>query len=804
MIRNYLKIAWRNLLKNKGYTAINIFGLAVGVCCFLLISLFVRNEFSYDEFHSNAHRIYRVWQFENYGPKENFANTVTPVSMVRVLSENFPEIEAGTRVYKINSLVKKGENKFNETISAIDPAFFKMFDFTLIRGNADVPMQEANAIVLSASAAEKYFGKEDPLGQTMELTFNEEAHHYVVSAVMANPPEESSIRFDFLVSLENESLFFSDMARRNWFSVAVESYLLLQPDQTPDALEAKFPRVIEQYLGDNYEKDTFFLHLQPLTHIHLDASLPAGYEPISDPKYSYILGTIGLLVLLLACINYLTLAVGRSFSRTTEVGVRKALGANHKQIVFQFWSEALLITFFALLLGIFMSYLFLGTFNELTGKLLSLRFNASLWFTSLALLVFIALIAGIYPSLLLSKSNPVAVLRNKQVKGTSLGIFGKGLVVFQFTASIVMIISTLVIGRQIDFLINKDLGYKKDAIVVIPTNMPGEEADTFAGVYLEALDSEPQVSGACVSVFSMAENFWYEIGFTDSGNTYREFALNGIDPRFLTTHNIQLADGRDFEQGNMSDSHSGVIVNETFVRDFGLQNPVGTKIDPFGVTILGVVKDFHFQSLSNRIKPLMLALNPGPILGASENLESRIIDQPRISVRLNTANIGTGISILKRAWEKVNPSQEFEYTFLDASLAAQYRSEARSKTIVKIASLLSVFIACMGLFGLATLHVARKTAEIGIRKVLGAGTWNIVRMITADFIILSLIATLIAFPIAWWGMRQWLQDFAYSISISWWIFALAGLLTVVITLLSVSYQAIRAAVADPVKSLRME
>lgn len=791
-------------MKNKGYTTINIFGLAVGICCFLLISLFVRNEFSYDRFHTKADRIYRVWQYENYGPKEDFVNTMTPVSMVRVLSENYPEIESGSRVYQMNGLVKRGEDEFNEAIRAVDPAFFEIFDFTQLRGNTETPMPGSNAIVLSESAAEKYFGMESPIGQTMDLTINEEVHHYVVSAVMADPPEASSIQFDFLISLENESLFFTDRARRNWFNVVVESYLLLRPEQDPMALEAKFPGIVQQYLGDNYEENTFFLHLQPLTDIHLDTSLPAGIEPISDPKYSYIMGTIGLLVLLLACINYLTLAVGRSFSRTTEVGVRKALGAYHKQIVFQFWGEALLVTFFALLAGILLAYLSLGTFNELTGKILTLQFNGNLLLTSTALLVFIALIAGIYPSLILSKSNPVTVLRSKQVKGTSLGLFGKGLVVFQFTASIVLIISTLVVGRQIDFLINKDLGYKKDALVVIPTHRSGEAADTFAKVYLEALDREPDVAEACSSIYSMAENFWYEIGFTDSRNTYREFALNGVDPRFLKTYNIGLSEGRDFEAGNMSDKQSGVLVNETFVREFGIEDPIGTQIDPFGVTILGVVKDFHFQTLNNKIRPLMLAWNTAPILRASENLESRYMDEPRITVRLASADIASGMAGLESVWNKISPSREFEYTFLDASLAAQYKSEARSKTIVKIASLLSVFIACMGLFGLATLHVARKTAEIGIRKVMGAEVWNIVRMITADFIILSLVAILIAFPLAWWAMRLWLQDFAYSISMSWWVFALAGLFTVAITIFSVSFQAIKAALADPVKSLRSE
>ncbi|MFS4445983.1 ABC transporter permease [Maribacter sp. 2307UL18-2] len=804
MFKNYLKIAWRNLIKNKAYSLINISGLAVGVCCFLLIALYVKNEFSYDKFHSKSDRIYRVWQHENYGPKEDFVNTTTPVSMVKVLKTNYAEIENGSRVHRFNALVKRNESEFNEAVRAVDPSFFQIFDFPLLTGNSANPFSGANTIVLSESAAKKYFGKENPIGKSLSLEFNDEAKFFEVSAVAANPPQESSIQFDMLVSLKNEALFFSEGVQTSWFNVVVESYVLLKSGQSARELEGKFPAIIKQYLGDNFEENTFFLHLQPMTEIHLDPSLPSGLEPVSNPKYAYVMGTIGFLILLLACINFVTLAVGRSFSRATEVGVRKALGAFRKQIVHQFWGEALLVTLLSVILGILFALLFKDTFNSLIGKLISVHFNMGFWLITGSLVAFIALIAGIYPSIVLSKYNPIEVLRSKTVKGASMGFFGKSLVVMQFVASIVMLIGTLIIGQQIDFLVNKDLGYQKDAVVVVPTNMSGDEADTFAELYVAELERQPEVVAASTSMLSFAENGWINAGFTDAKNTYREFAVNVVESGFLETHNIQIVEGRDFIAGNASDAQNGVLVNETFIERFGLQNPVGKTFDKFNVKIIGVMKDFNFESLNKGIEPLVLAINQDPIFEHIENASLKHTSQPRVSVRLNAESTPAGIAMLKNVWEKTNPSQEFEYAFLDEALSVQYQNELRSKSVVNVASILSIFIACMGLFGLATLTVARRTAEIGIRKVMGANVADIVAMISTDFLKLVLIAALLAFPIAWWAMREWLQEFAYSVSLSWWVFILSGGIVVGITLLTVSYHSIKAAITNPVKSLRTE
>ncbi len=783
---------------------INIGGLSVGVCCFLLLTMFAKSEFSYDRFHAKADRIYRVWQDENYGPKENFVNTVTPVSMVPVLQGNYPEIEAGTRVYAFNGLIKRDGNEFNESIRAVDPSFFEIFDFELLAGNPESPFMDVNSIILSETAAEKYFGRENPLGKILELQMDEESVLFVVSGLMADPPEESSIQFDLLVSLEDEARFFGEQARRSWFNVSVESYLLLGPKQTAADLEAKLPTVVEQYLGDDFQEGTFLLHLQPLTEIHLNNALPAGIEPISNPVYSYVLATIGLMILLLACINFVTLAVGRSFTRATEVGVRKALGAFRSQIRYQFWGEAILITFISVVLGVLLSFLLMDTFNGLTGKSLVISIDFDFLLATLAMIVFISLVAGIYPSFVLSNFSPIEVLVRKKVKGASMGLFGRALIVAQFVTAMVMIISTLVIGRQIDFLVSKDLGYQKDAIVVVPTHQSGEAADQMAKLYIDALKKRPQVAEAAVSIFSFNESSWFDVGFTDAKNTYKEFAFNGVDAHFLKTHNIEIVAGRDFEEGNVSDAQNGVLVNETFVREFGLDNPIGTSFDKFGVTVLGVVKDFNFQSLNYPISPLLLSMNPDPIFRNAENIGAQYFSQPRISVRLTGTDLPSNIGLLKSTWEQINPSQEFEYTFLDVALATQYQNEQRSKTIVNIASILSIFIACMGLFGLATLSVARRTAEIGIRKVMGATMPNIVGMIVNDFVKLVVIASLVAFPLAWWAMKLWLQDFAYSVGLPWWVFVVSAIGVIAITLITVGFQSVRASLANPVNSLRTE
>lgn len=804
MLRNYLKVAWRYLLRYKTYTAINICGLAAGITCCILIMLFVRSEFSYDKFHRKANRIYRVSQHEKY-EGQDFVNTVTPLSMAAVMQQNFAEIESSCRIFAFNRLVKVNNSSFNEDIRMVDSTFFRVFDFTLLTGNKENPFPNTSSVILTQETAKKYFGNDENVaGKQIEIEIGEEKKLFTVSGIAEANPEESSIRYKLLIPYANAQFMFGPGAFNSWFNVQSETFLLLKPNTNAVALQAKFTPMIKTQLGEDYKEGAFNLKLQPLTAIHLDTSLPAGNEPISNPKYSYILSTIGILLLLVACINFITLSVGRSASRAMEVGVRKVMGAERQQLIRQFWGEAFLLTLFSVAIGLLMAFVFLKPFNSITSRNLSFHFDVVFFLFCTGLVVIIAVIAGIYPAVILSGFKPVEVLKGKlKMKGS--GWFRQGLVVGQFTASIAMIICTIVIGQQMNFLQSKDLGYNKNQVIVVPTNKPRKDGLNLAKLYQTELMKHPEVAEAAISLYSFNENSWIEIGFTDDKKVYHSFQFNAIMPEFIKTMDIRIKEGRSFDVNNPADFTQSALVNEAFVKEFGLTNPVGQKLPgKFEQQIAGVMKDFNYQSLHTKIRPLMMVVMPDSVFRRTENISFNDPPQPRISVKMKSSNTAANIGVLEQAWKTIAPNQDFEFKFLDESIAAQYKSEQRTGSIVKIASLLSVFIACMGLFGLATLTVVRRTKEIGVRKVLGAGTVSIISLLSKDFIKLVAIAAVIAFPAAWWFMHDWLKDFAYKVNISWWVFVLAGFVAMVTALLTVSMQALKAAMANPVKSLRTE
>lgn len=803
MLRNYFKVAIRSLLKYKGYTAINIIGLAVGICSCILIMLFVKSDWSYDRFHSKADRIYRVWQHEKY-PGQEFVNVVTPLPMAAAIQHSFPEVESTCRVFALNTLVKADQNSFTEDVRIVDSSFFNLFDFELLRGDKKNPFPTVNSVIITPEVAKKYFGNTDPVGKNIEMQLNETNVLFAVSGIIKKAPVESSIKYNMLISSYNDKYIFRPGAMTNWFNVFVETYVLLPKNAVAINLERKFPSMVKQQLGEDYKEGSFVLHLQPLTNIHLNNQLPTGIENTSNPKYTYILGSIGLLVLLVACVNFITLSVGRSTTRALEVGVRKALGAERQQIIRQFWGEAFLLTLISVLVGILLATLFLQPFNNIIGKQLVLQPGLFFYFFCLLLVAVIALIAGIYPAIVLSGFNPVEVLKGKLKMKSNMGWLRQGLITGQFVASIGMIACTIIIGEQMNYLKNKDLGYNKDQIVVVPTNKKSKEAVALAQLFRNELLKHPEVQDVSISLYSFAEPSWVDLGFTDDKKVYHDFEYNSIDPYFIKTMGIQMAKGRDFSTG-AADEKSGAIVNEAFLKEFNITDPIGKKLPgKFMQQIIGVVKDFNFESLHTTIKPVLLTINADSIGRWVENVGYVSPPQPRVSVRLKPGSLVTNLNVLKQAWKAVAPNQEFEYSFLDDKIAALYEQEQRTNTIVKVASALAIFIACMGLFGLATLAVMRRTKEIGIRKVLGAGVGNIVLLISKTFIKLILLAAIISFPLAWWFMKDWLKDFAYQVNISWWIFLSATALVLMIALLTVSIQAIKAAMANPVKSLRTE
>lgn len=793
-------------MRYKEYTLINVLGLAVSIACCILIMFFVKSEYSYDRFHSKGDRIYRAWAKEVL-QGEVYLDGVTPVPLGPAMQESFPEVESMTRVYAFNTMVKKERDKLNEIVHMVDPAFFGMFDFPLIEGNKAAPFQNVNSLVITQSLARKFFGNVSPVGKNITVELGNDPQIFTITALAKDPPAESSIRFGMLISFSNAPKIFSPNTLKSWGSVVSETYVLLKKDAAASQLEAKLPVLSKQHFREEYTNDRFVIHLQPLTAMHLDVNTPAGIAPVSNPKYAYILSSIGIMLLLIACINFVTLSIGRSTTRAMEVGIRKVLGAERKELKWQFWGEALLLTFISLITGIVISFLLLPAFNSISNK--SLGFTVDWIFIAycVGLLFVIGLLAGIYPAVVLSGFAPIQVLKGRLKAAANIGLLRKGLITGQFVASIIMIVCTFMVSRQLNFLYSKDLGYKKESTIVVPTNKTRREGNKLAALYREQLSKDPQIKGTTAALYSFNEDAWVKMDYRDNKNVTHTFQMNAIDAEFIPVMGIQMAAGRNFLPQNTSDSMDAMILNEAMAEEYGWtpQQAIGQKLPGnFEQTIVGVVKDFNFESLRKPVTPLMLVMKPDSVFRRINNISFDAAMQPRITIRMQPGNPENQVAALRKAWKAVAGDQDFEYRFLDESLATMYLEEQRLGTIVRYASGLSIFVACMGLFGLATLIITRRTKEIGIRKVLGADVSSIIRLVSKEFIIMVTVAAFISFPIAWWVLNKWLQDFAYRVNISWWVFAVSGIAALLVALFTVSFQAIKAALMNPVKSLRTE
>ena len=804
MLRNYLKVAFRYLSKHKGYTAINIAGLAVGIACSILIMLFVKSELSFDRFHGKSDRIYRAWLEEHY-QGEIFKNTVTPIPLVPVLQAGLPEVESSCRIAQLRPSIKIKENTFHDPVHMVDSTFFNIFDFPFKNGNVANPFPTNNSIILTENAARKYFGNEPATGKNVELQLGDQRILFEVSAVAKSLPIESTIQFEMLIPFSNAPHVWNENRRtKAWSNVSVESFFMLKDGKSSSEVSTKIPSILNPLVAKNYKPGEYLIHLQPLSDLHFNSLLPEDMERPSDPKYIYILSTIGILVLLIACINFVTLAIGRSATRALEVGVRKVLGAERQQLIRQFCGEALLLTVMATLAGVCLALALQRPFNQLANRELSFSINAFNIFFCIALMAVIALFAGIYPAFALSKFKPIEVLKGKLSAGNNIGLFRKGLIVGQFVASIVMIIGTFSVAKQLNYLRTKDLGYNREHIVVVQTNKSRLEGTKLARLFRTQIQKNPQVTGVTTSLYGMAEYGWMTLGYTDNKNVFRQFQFNAIDEDFISVMGLKVIRGRAFLKGNPTDSNN-ILVNEALVKEYGWADPIGQRLPgKYDQRVIGVVKDFHIESLHTPIKSAVLALKADSVMRSSSDVSFAASPRPRISVRFRGGNLQSHIASLQTAWKSVAGNEAFEFAFLDDALNAAYEQEQRLGKIVQYASFLSIFIACMGLFGFATLVVVRRTKEIGIRKILGADVSKIVFLLSRDFVVLVVVASLVAFPLAWWALTQWLQDFSYRIDVPWIAFFGAALLTLMVALLTVSIQAIKAALTNPVKSLRTE
>jgi len=809
MLKNYLKIALRNLLRQKLYAFINIFGLALGVACCLLILLFVEHEWSFDKFHAKADRLYRAVLVEHNAKGGVEGMSYQPLPLGSTLAAEYPEIEQTIRIYTGGGAVSYGDKHFAEGFIFTDPAFFEVFDFPLLRGDRARALADPNSVVITRRMAEKYFGAEDPIGKQL-ITKNWRGQvDVIVTGVAENPPDNSSIRFDFAMHITKFPQYERNLTRWRNFNGSV--YALLKAGAESKTLESKLPAFVTKYWGDmrkeNQERGTLAkgdealqLRLQPMPAMHLDTSVGSSREPVSNPMYAMILAGIAVLVLAIACINFITLALGRSTSRAREVGMRKVLGAVRLQLARQFGGEALLLSGLAFVLGLVLAELFLPVFKQFAQKDLSLQQLAGGWAFAamLGLLPLIGLLAGGYPAAFISRFQPATVLKGT-LKLRQRSLFTRTLVVFQFGLAIFLIICAIFIARQQQFIASRDLGYNPEHVIAI-NSFGGASGDGGSKMLRlrETLAAYPQ-QVLSVTGTSAAFNKGWDLNSFDHEGVERSAFIFGVDYDYLDMLGIPLVAGRNFSRVLQSDLMNSVIVNEALVQEYGWQEPViGRRLSgwndkkiPGGPVVIGVVKDYHFLSLHRRIQPAVLLMDSD--FGIND-----------ILVRVTAANIPATIKLIEEKWRTVAPNAPFDFTFVNEDIQRQYETDLRWQKIISYNTAFAVMLACLGLFGLATLAATSRTKEIGIRKVLGASVSRVVTLLSREFALLVLLANLLAWPFAYLVMNKVLQNYAYRIDISWWVFALSGGLALLIALLTVSTQAIKAALANPVEALRYE
>ncbi|MDX1943015.1 MAG: ABC transporter permease [Saprospiraceae bacterium] len=799
-----LKSTIRSLIKNRGYSILNIFGLAIGLTCFAFIALWVNDELSYDRHHKKADRIFRV-AGKVTTDSETFEQAVTSPPMAAALVEEIPEIKTAVRIGENDAIVKRNDIMFEEDdILLTDPSFFDVFDYKLLEGDPKTALLEPYSIILTTSIAQKYFGDEDPMGKTLRIFLNDpdgQGALYKVTGLIADAPKNAHFHYNILGSFKTfEIVQAANLEGLNgWYYNGFYTYLLLEENTTEALVESKLPDFIERHIGEDSRASGMYydLYLQPLTDIYLHSDLRYEIEATGNMSHIYIFSCIGIFILLIAGINYVNLTTARAVHRAKEVGVKKILGALRKQLIGQYLFESLAIAFAALGLAIVLSELIKPLFIELTDKNLSLLQSPTM-LGFLALTTFLlGLASGVYPGLVISAFKPVTVMRGMLNSGSKGVWLRKSLAVFQFTISIGIIVGLLVVYSQMRFIQNYNLGFNQNALITLKVNGSQEVINNFTVFKNELLNNSLiEAVTTSNSLIGGGLGSQYTQTVDDSGKAVQSsVARLRVDEHYLNVYNIPLIAGRNFQAGNASDSASAYLVNETALKSFGWATPEDAIGKPFAQgsrqgQIIGVMKDFNFNSLDQSMEPVGMAM----------------LDQnfSQITVRVQPDKIMDAVQLITSAWKSYFPNSLFQQNFLDKMLAAQYEAEQRFGTIFGVFSSITLLIACLGLLGLATYAAEQRTKEIGIRKVLGANVQSIVALLSKDFLVLVLIAALIAFPIAWWVMSNWLQDFAYHIDIQWWMFALAGFAAVAIALATVSFQAIQAAVANPVNALKNE
>lgn len=795
MIKNYIKIAFRNLWRYKGFSVINIIGLAVGMTAGFLIYMYVKFELSYDHFNANYDNIYRVAS-DIKTPTEtlHWPSTTAPVGPA--IQGDYPEVEAYTRLFGAGYLVQYQDAKFQENnVQFAEPSLFKVFSFQLVKGDKNKALEAPYSVVMSQTMAKKYFGSADPIGKPLLLDGKYPA---AVTGVMQDVPHNSHIKFDMLVSVSTLAKLYKGYLTQ-WGNYNNFTYLLLKKGYDPAKLQARLPAFAKKHISEADRKSgmDYAYYLEPLRDVYMVSKRGGGTENGSVTNV-YIFSVIAAFILLIACINFINLTTARATERAKEVGIRKVIGAVRKQLTIQFLSESVIICLISFVFSALFSYLLLPLFNQLSGKVVSESiFNSGYLVQLFVIASAIGLVAGIYPAMVLSGFKPVTILKGR-FSTTSKGIIlRKGLVITQFTISIVLIIGTLIVYNQLSFMRSQNLGFKKEQMLTI--DFAGDSAvQARFQLIKNELAKIPNVSAvtASGSIPGFGNSVAYSKIETKTG-AMQEMNMNmyDVDYDFIHQFEMKVLAGRTFSQSFGTDTTKAIVINEAASKMLGYLKPgdaVGHNFNQWGRTgkIIGVVKDFHFQGLQTQVKPLNMRINQRGL-----NV---------FTLKIGVNDIPVTIKAIQDKWKSLVPERPFNYVFVDATFDKLYASDNRFGTLFLYFAILAIFISCLGLLGLASYSTIQRTREIGIRKVLGASVFGIVNMLSLEFVILVGISALIAFPLAYYGMHSWLKDFAYRISISWWEFALAGIIALMIALTTVSFQAIKAALTNPVKSLRSE
>jgi len=804
MLKNYLKIAFRNLRKDKIYSIVNLLGLSIGMACTILLFLFINDELSYDTHHPYADRTYRVAShFNMMGRAYNVA--VAPAPLGKTFVAEYPEVEKFARFRNRGSQILSYGNKSFKENKAIfaDNSILEIFTVNLLTGNKETALKEPNTLILSEKTARKYFGNDNPIGETIKIA---NKYDYKVAGVFEEITSNTHFHFDVIMSMES----LEESREMVWLSSNFNTYIVLSKNTDPDELQKKFPEFIKKYFSSQIEQVmgvpldkldekniSASFYLQPITSIHLHSDLQSELEANSDFQYVYIFSIIAAFILLIAAINFVNISIARSAKRAKEVGIRKVLGSQKRELVGQFLTESFLITLISLSFSILIIKIFMPYFNYLTGKSLALDLSNSLILVPLLITIIfiVGILAGSYPAFVLSSYKPVSVLGGKIKNATKTGNFRSGLVVFQFTIAIILIISTIVVYKQLNYIQNKKLGFDKNQVVILRESYLLENN-------LQTLKEEmltyPEVINASVSGYlpipSNSNNS--SIYLEGKQNEMAPVQQWEVDYDYIKTMKIKIVKGRDFSK-DFGNEDQSIIINQATVKQFGLSKPIGVKFERFvnndgdtkTMTVIGVVEDFHFESLRKNIGPLIMYLGK---------------DNSAISFRVNTADMPGFISKLNNKWNELAPSQPFNFTFLDEAFNTMYFAEQKVGNIFAIFAGLTIFTGCLGLFSLSAFAAEEKTKEIGIRKVLGSSISQIILMLSKEFFKLVIISFIIAAPIAYFAMQDWLDNFQYRSDLSIGLFLSAGLIVLLISMITISYHAVKATTLNPVEAIRTE